>query len=220
MVKRIAVLIVCLCLEACAAFCQGTGTGLPDAPSAVVAPQPDRSGSVGSSPLNLARDGMSGGFAGSGPTAFLPPRPALEYESVPARRNSGALFRKYLDLSSAKQHARYGASSKYSLMGRATDAAARIFVTQDESGRRRVNASYFAGMLTSIAVHNASRPYWARSNSIRIGDFGATVGNDAGMNLMHEFGPELRQAVAGHMPSFVFKFEKRIIRNVNPRDPH
>lgn len=218
MVKRIAVLIVCLCLEACAAFCQAMGTGLPDAPSAVVAPH--WSGSVGNSPLNLAWEGTSGGFGGSGPIAFLPPRPALEYESVPARRNSGALFRKYLDLSSTKQDARYRASSKYSLMGRATDAAARIFVTQDQSGRRRVNASYLAGMLTSIAVHNSSRPYRARSNSIPIGDFGATVGNDAGMNLMHEFGPELRQAVAGHMPSFVFKFEKRIIRNVNPRDPH
>ncbi len=104
-------------------------------------------------------------------------------------------------------------------MGRATDAAARIFVTQDESGRRRLNTSYFVGVLTSMAVHNASRPYWARSNSIAIGDFGATVGNDAGMNLMHEFGPELRQAVAGHMPSFVFRFEKRIVRNVRPRDP-
>ena len=182
-----------------------------------VAPQPDRSGSAGSSPLSLARDGMTGGFAGTGPTALLPPRPVLEYESVPAGKYSGSLFGKYLDLSSTKQGARYRASSKYSLMGRATDAAGRIFVTQDESGRRRVNASYFARMLTSIAVHNASRPYRARSNSIPIGDFGATVGNDAGMNLMHEFGPELRQAVAGHMPSFVFNFEKRIIRNVNPR---
>jgi hypothetical protein len=70
-----------------------------------------------------------------------------------------------------------------------------------------------------VAAHSASRPYWARSSSLPLSDFGSTVGNDAGMNLMHEFGPGLRQAVAGHMPNFVFRMEKRIVRNVNPGDP-
>jgi hypothetical protein len=101
-------------------------------------------------------------------------------------------------------------------MGRATDAASRIFVTRDEFGKRRLNTSYFVGVLTAVAVHSASRPYWARSNSMPLGDFGSTVGNDAGMNLMHEFGPGLRQAVAGHMPSIVFRVERRILRETNP----
>jgi hypothetical protein len=147
------------------------------------------------------------------------PRPTLIYETVPVQKQSGAFFRKYLDTSFSKQDVRYQASSKDSLMGRAADAAARIFVTRDDSGRRRVNTSYFVGVLTSVAVHNASRPYWARSNAIPIGDVGSTVGNDAGMNLMHEFGPGLRQAVSGHMPSFVFRVEKRIVRNVSPTVP-
>jgi hypothetical protein len=154
------------------------------------------------------------------PAATLLPRPALVFSAIPSQqKEQGSFFRKYFDTSFVKQDTRYQASSKNSLLGRATDAAVRVFVTRDETGRHRLNTSYFVGVLTSVAVHNASRPYWARSNSIPIGDFGSTVGNDAGMNLMHEFGPGLRQAVNGHLPSFVFRVEKRIVRSVSPQQP-
>ena len=142
------------------------------------------------------------------------------FEAPQTHHESGTFLRKYFDTPFSKQETtRYQASSKNSLLGRASDAAARILVTRDEMGRRRVNTSYVVSVLTSFAAHNASRPYWARSNPNPIGDIGSTVGNDAGMNLMHEFGPGLRQAVAGHMPSFVFRVERRIVRNVNPPSP-
>ena len=142
------------------------------------------------------------------------------FEAPQTHHESGTFLRKYFDTPVSKQETtRYQASSKDSLLGRASDAAARILVTRDEMGRRRVNTSYVVSVLTSFAAHNASRPYWARSNPNPIGDIGSTVGNDAGMNLMHEFGPGLRQAVAGHMPSFVFRVERRIVRNVNPPSP-
>ena len=145
---------------------------------------------------------------------------SLVFEAPQTHHESGTFLRKYFDTPFSKQETtRYQASSKNSLLGRASDAAARILVTRDEMGRRRVNTSYVVSVLTSVAAHNASRPYWARSNPNPIGDIGSTVGNDAGMNLMHEFGPGLRQAVAGHMPSFVFRVERRIVRNVNPPSP-
>jgi hypothetical protein len=117
-----------------------------------------------------------------------------------------------------KQSLRYQPSASDSLMGRATDAASRIFVTRDESGKRRLNTSYFVGVLTSVAVHTASRPYWARSNSAPFSDFGSTVGNDAGVKLLHEFGPGIRQMVTGHMPEFVSRMEERIIRDQTPSE--
>jgi hypothetical protein len=43
------------------------------------------------------------------------------------------------------------------------------------------------------------------------------VGNDAGMNLLHEFGPGIRQKVTGHMPEFVSRLGERIIRLPNPK---
>ena len=82
---------------------------------------------------------------------------------------------------------------------------------RDDSEKRRLNTSYFLGVLSSVAVHNASRPYRMRSNAAPLTDFGSTIGNDAGINLFHEFGPGLRQMVKGRMPKFVFRIEERII---------
>jgi hypothetical protein len=198
-------------------------TPLPDAPSALIAAQNDptlgdgreaRQASGTELKTLVATPGLSRDSA-----TLPPPNGTLIFRSAPPQKDSGAFFRRYFDTSVSRQDSRYHASSKDTLMGRAADAASRIFVTRDEFGNRRLNTSYFVGVLTAVAVHSASRPYWARSNSMPFSDFGSTVGNDAGMNLMHEFGPGLRQAVAGHMPSIVFRVEKRILRETNPRQP-
>jgi hypothetical protein len=102
-------------------------------------------------------------------------------------------------------------------MGRATDAAFRIFVTRDESGKRRLNTLYFVRVLTSVAADNASRQYRARSGTAPLSNFGSAVGNDAGMNLLHEFGPGIRQKVTGHVPSFMSRIGTHIIRLQNSR---
>lgn len=214
MARRIAIpTVLALLLGACAAFCQSIQGALPDAPSIAISAHQDRV--VASQSSNLRAT-----WTGTNPLASLPARPPLVFETPPSQHESGTFLSKYFDTPFSKQETtRYQASSKNSLLGRASDAAARILVTRDEMGRRRVNTFYIVSVLTSVAAHNASRPYWARSNPNPIGDIGSTVGNDAGMNLMHEFGPGLRQAVAGHMPSFVFRVERRIVRNVNPPSP-
>ena len=93
-----------------------------------------------------------------------------------------------------------------------------IFVTRDDSGKRRLNASYFLGVLSLVAVHSARRPYWARSASAPFNDFGSTIGNDAGINLFHEFEPGIRQMVKAHAPKFVSSIEERITHDQTPRD--
>jgi hypothetical protein len=37
------------------------------------------------------------------------------------------------------------------------------------------------------------------------------------MNLLHEFGPGLQQAVSGHMPEFVNKVQERVVGERNSR---
>ncbi|MFZ0860125.1 MAG: hypothetical protein WCA27_06235 [Candidatus Sulfotelmatobacter sp.] len=112
----------------------------------------------------------------------------------------------------------YGGHSAtgYSSPGPLTQAS-RIFITRDDSGIRRLNTSYFLGVLSSVAAHNASRPYWMRSNAAPFNDFGSTIGNDARINLFHEFGPGIRQMVKGHAPRFVLRIEERISPDQHPR---
>jgi hypothetical protein len=142
---------------------------------------------------------------------LLPSQPLL-YQPVPDQKetNSAPLFFKYLTPALLHPNSRYMASDSDSLMGRATDAASRIFVTRNEEGKRSFNTSYFLRLATSIAAHSASRTYRARSGTAPLSDFGSTVGNDAGMNLLHEFGPAVRKITLSHVPEFVTRIEERI----------
>ena len=72
--------------------------------------------------------------------------------------------------------------------------------------------------LTSVAIATAYRPYWARSTSATFNNFGTTIGSDAGINVLHEFGPGIRQMVKAHTPKFVSRIEEHITGDQFPRD--
>jgi len=142
----------------------------------------------------------------------------IPYKLVFTQKESGVFFDKYLYPSLRKRVLRYHASTSGSFMGRATYAASRIFITHDDSGKGKLNTSYFLGMLTSVTVQSAYRPYWARSTSATFNNFGSTIGSDAGINLLHEFGPGIRQILKGHAPKFVSGIGERITRFQNPME--
>jgi len=140
------------------------------------------------------------------------PQPGLTafYQVAFTHKESRAFLGKYLYPSLLKQDPRYYPSTSGSLMGRASYAASRIFIARDDSGKGRLNTSYFLGVLSSVAIHTAYRPYWARSTSETFNNFGSAIGSDAGINVFHEFGPGIRQMVKGHTPKFVSRIEERI----------
>ena len=140
---------------------------------------------------------------------FAPP----ERAAVSSERESSNVFKQYLNSSMLKQQSRYHSSSSESLMGRATYAGSRIFLRRDEFGKSRLNTSYLLRALTSMAAATASRPYWRRSLGKPFGDLGSTVGNEAGMNLWHEFSPGIEQLIKNHTPTFVSKIKERIDHN-------
>jgi hypothetical protein len=154
---------------------------------------------------------------------LFPPAGSLFYDAsdkASDQKNSSLFLEKYLYPPTLPQSSRYQASSGDGLFARATDAASRIFWTRDLSGNRRLNTSYFLRVATSIAADTASRPYYRRhSGTAPLSDFGSTVGNDAGMNVFHEFGPDLGQAMTSHMPKFISRIEQRILQGVNQQSP-
>jgi hypothetical protein len=102
---------------------------------------------------------------------------------------------------------RYHFADNDSLFGRATHAASSIAILRDSSGEARLNTSYFLRVLASAVAHSAARPSWKRSLSQPFSDFGATIGNDAGMNVLHEFSPGIMHAMKSHEPRFVSHIE-------------
>lgn len=208
MVKQIArVRIVSfVLLAACGAVGQSVGQSLPDAPSVQPATRAQKFNVFIGETRSLLRIGAMGdrvgvmrqdGFASSEKVAYT-------------QRESNAVFEKYLNPSVLKQRWDYHFSSSGNLMGRSTYAGSRIFVTRNESGKSRLNTSSLLRALTSVAADSASRPYWKRSLGKPFSDFGSTVGNEAGINLWHEFGPGIKQLMNNHTPRFVSKIEERI----------
>jgi hypothetical protein len=202
-----------------------TTRSLPDAPSVQRAPQLGKFQTFvneARSPLTLGAVGLNAAITGETDSEHVNPgaRPGLTtlYREALIQKESSAFFGRYLYPSLLKQDPRYHPSTNTSFLGRATYAVSRILVTRRDSGERTFNTSYFLGVLTSVAIATAYRPFWARSASSTFKTFGSTIGGDAGINLFHEFRPEIRQMVNGHTPKFVSKIKENITHDQISRD--
>ncbi|MGA8437713.1 MAG: hypothetical protein WB762_05370 [Candidatus Sulfotelmatobacter sp.] len=208
MAKRIApfAVVSCVLLAAFGVVSQSLCQSLPDTPlvqGLTSAPKPKVFVKEARSALKFGvMDGKAGLMRQGGFASLERP--------VSSQRESSNVFKQYLNSSVLKQQSGYHSSSSESLMGRATYAGSRIFLRRDEFGKSRLNTSYLLRALTSMAAATASRPYWRRSLGQPFGDLGSTVGNEAGMNLWHEFRPGIEQLMKSHTPRFVAKIKERI----------
>jgi len=198
---------------------------LPDAPSVQRSPRAGKFQTFvneARSPLTLGAIGVNAAIMRETDSEHVAPeaRPGLTtlYREALIQRESSAFFGKYLYPSLLKQDPRYYPSTSGTFLGRATYAVSRIFITRRDSGERTLNTSYFLGLLTSVAIATAYRPYWARSTSSTFKTFGSTIGGDAGINLFYEFRPEIRQMVNGHTPKVVSKIKESITHDQISRD--
>jgi hypothetical protein len=126
------------------------------------------------------------------------------------QNSSRDFFSRHLYPALSQRSPRYRTEESGRLISRATSAASRTFITREDSGKAKLNTSYFLRVLSSTVLHTASVPYWRRSAGAPFSDFGATVGNDAGMNVLHEFEPGVEKLLKSHTPRFVSAMEQRI----------
>jgi hypothetical protein len=172
-------------LAACGALCQQRqekASSLPDAPAVQA-----------SSQANLDGRTPFGNF--------------VLYQEKPDQNSSRDFFTRHLYPTLPKQNLNYYPANE-SLVRRATYAASRTLITRDDSGKARLNTSYLLRTLTSVAKDTASTPYWRRHFSDPFSNFGSTIGNDVGMNVLHEFEPGLEKLLKNHAPKFVTAKEK------------
>lgn len=163
------------------------------------------------SAFSEAERGPASAPAGAVDDAALRLNPgALYYRERPAADKSANVFEKYFSPAAARQSRSFHPTSDGSLMNRAAYAASSLVIARDDSGREKLNTSYLLTVLTYAAAESANRPYWRRSTSQPFSDFGSSIGNDAGMNLFHEFEPGLRGMVRNHAPRFISRLAVRL----------
>jgi hypothetical protein len=194
-----------------------TSQSLPDAPSAQPPTQEEKFRAFvdeARSPLTFGAAGVNAGIMRitevGGLSSGREPSLSELYKGALIQKESSAFFSKYLYPALLKQDPRYHPSSSPNFWGRVMYAASRTVITRNDSGKTTLNTSYFLGVLTSVAISTAYRPYWLRSTSATFKTFGSTIGSDAGINILHEFEPGIRQIVKGHAPKFVSRIEERI----------
>ncbi len=175
----------CVMLAACGALCQQrqeNASSLPDAPAVQTSAQ-----------ANLNGRAQFGDFV-------------LDREK-PDQSNSRDFFTRHLYPTLPKGNLNYHPANE-SLVRRATYAASRALIIRDDSGKARLNTSYLLRTLTSVARDTASTPYWKRHAADPFSDFGSTIGNDVGMNVLHEFEPGFEKVLKNHTPRFVTAMEQ------------
>jgi hypothetical protein len=206
MAKRMAAVLF-LVLLATDASCQSSCSSLPDAPSGQVANQKQD--------LSLFAGEMRLTSQWAEIEVVADPIRQFTFRSLngAAQDEFDRFLGKLLVPASGNRRPEPQPLSNDSLMRRATWAASHILLIRDDSGKVRLNTSYFMRTLTSVAADTASRPYWRRSFTDPFGDFGSMVGSDAGMNLLHEFEPGVQQLMKSHAPRFVSRIEARISHN-------
>jgi hypothetical protein len=202
-----------------------TWKSLPDAPSAQAPTQAEKFRTFvdeAGSPLTFGAAGFDAGIMREtelGRLSFGRQASWTSlYKGALIQKESSAFFGKYLYPALLKQDPRYHPSSSQSFFGRATYAASRVLITRNDSGKTTLNTSYFLGVLTSVAITTAYRPYWRRSTSETFKTFGSTIGSDAGINILHEFAPGMRQIVKRRAPKFVSRIEERITNDQSLSD--
>ena len=164
-------------LGACGALCQQRPSLLPDAPEVQASAQANINGS-----------------AQFGHLVFC--------QEKPDQDSSRDFFTRHLYPTLPRRILNYHPANE-GLVRRATYAASHTLVTRDDSGKAKLNTSYLLRMLTSVAKDTASTPYWRRRFGEPFSDFGSTIGNGVGMNVLHEFEPGIEKLLKNHTPKFV-----------------
>jgi hypothetical protein len=210
---------------ACGAECQNVRASLPDAPSTPVPIRAEQS-KTEASKTEQSKTEPSRGFAeqmhspskAEGGFAVAHEEALRQEWSGMIRGNNTTvndmdpkgIFHKYLFPSSTRQGPGHPADNEGGWVARAERSASRMIMTRDDSGKIRLNTPYLLRTLTYVAKDTASTPYWRRSPGEPASDFGATIGDDAGMNVFHEFAPSIQQLMKSHAPRFVAKIAQRV----------
>jgi hypothetical protein len=195
----------------------GGPLSLPDAPSARLSIQGGRSQAMGDrNPMEIRAVALYPGSGRKTDASYFAvgPRPAAALFDLPTpeQKEPSFILSKYLYRSTLPQNLPHQESTSDTLLGRATDAASRVLLPRDETGKRKLNTLYLTRVLSMVVVHAAARPSWRRTGSEPFSDFASTVGNDTGMNVLHEFEPGLKQMLSSHTPRFVSGIEARLLR--------
>ena len=145
-----------LFLAVCVMVAQSPGQSLPDDPSVRIQSQSQsQSQSQRMNAFEHAKPldvGAKSSYAPNLNEAEF----AVYQNDLSRQKDPNTLFAKYLKPPSSNRKPGYSPAGAENLMDRAVHAASRTFITRDESGKGRINTSYFLRTFTAVVADTAS----------------------------------------------------------------
>ena len=132
------------------------------------------------------------------------------YGALMADREAGAFFQSFLLPSIFHQDPRYfRMGPSRGILGRATYAASRVFITRDDDGHNAFNTSLVLGTLIVKGLTNAYYPVPQRGFSDTASRFGGSLLSSAQTDVLREFWPDITRIFRKHEPDRMKRLEDR-----------
>ncbi len=149
------------------------------------------------------------------------------YGASLANDESGVFFGWFLYPTLFHQDPRYPLKGNGSFFGRAAYAMSRVLITRGDSGKQQFNYSHVLATFTAAGLANTYYPRNLRGWGDTMDGAGLGLGSDAGMNLLREFWPDIRNRLRRHEPARIKRMEEdprvakieRAIEGVPPDQP-
>jgi hypothetical protein len=109
-------------------------------------------------------------------------------------------FTKFLLPTVFHQDPRYHPSTDTGTSDRATYALSRVLITRNDNGRATLNTSELLGAVLAASITSAYHPYRHFTPGETADRAASGIGADAGMNLLREFWPDIREHIIDHGP--------------------
>ena len=203
--KRLAAILIVL---SGLSFGQSGGSGkqasktLPDAPSASYTPLTNKERFKKFAIDTVHPISIAGAAVGAGIGTTADPYPewgdggeqfGKRFAAALADEASGHFFKNLIFPIILRTDPRYFREGKGSNGHRIGYAVSRVFVTRADSGKNVFNASEFLGAASSAALSTTYYPRSGAGTSDAVRRGGLGIGIDMGLNVFHEYWPEIKR---------------------------
>lgn len=172
------------------------------------------------SPYSTLSSAVVAGFRPIGSNPQVPETYASRMGQTMSEQTKEQFFTKFLMPTMLHQDPRYHASSETGNANRAFYALSRVFVARDDNSKATFNTSELLGAVLAASISSAYHPYRRTTGREVAGNAAATIGSDAGINMLREFWPDIREHLMDHGPklmqTLVTQFGPRLQANTVP----
>lgn len=125
-------------------------------------------------------------------------------------------FSKFLLPSMFHQDPRYFQSDSDGTVGRTSYAISRVLITRNDNGRPTLNTSEILGSFFAASLTTAYHPYRRYTPGEVVSRTMSGIGSDAGLNMLREFWPDIREHLMDHGPKMMQTLVTRFGPRVQP----